>query len=33
MTRIAPVYAELNLCTPHTWHATEAFLYLLDDRN
>jgi len=32
MRRIAPVYAEQKLCAPHTWHAAEAFLYLLEDR-
>jgi hypothetical protein len=31
--RIAPVYAELKLCAPHTWHSAEVFLYLLDHRD
>ena len=30
MDIISPVYAEVKLCTPHTWHAAEAFLYLLE---
>ncbi len=30
MNRIAPVYAKEKICVPHTWHAAEAFLYLLD---
>jgi hypothetical protein len=30
MNRIAPMYAKEKICTPHTWHAAEAFLYLLD---
>ena len=30
MDRVAPVYAEQKICTPHTWHAAEAFLYLLE---
>jgi len=30
MNRVAPVYAEQRLCAPHTWHAAEAFLYLLE---
>ncbi len=32
MDVISPVYAEAKLCSPHTWHAAEAFLYLLEQR-
>jgi hypothetical protein len=32
MDFISPKYAEAKLCTPHTWHATEAFLYLLGQK-
>lgn len=32
MNRIAPVYADQRICTPHTWHAAEAFLCLLERR-
>ena len=28
MKVIAPIFAEQRLCTPHTWHAAEVFLYL-----
>jgi hypothetical protein len=27
-----PIYAEQKLATPHTWHAAEIFLYLLDQK-
>jgi hypothetical protein len=27
---IDPAYAQVKLCTPHTWHAAEAFLDLLE---
>ncbi len=30
MARVHRAYAEQKLCAPHTWHAAEAFLYLLD---
>jgi hypothetical protein len=30
---VSPVYAESKLCTPHTWHAAEAFLYLLERKD
>jgi hypothetical protein len=30
MTRIDPKYVERRLCAPHTWHAAEMFLYLLE---
>jgi len=30
MNLIAPVYARQRLATPHTWHAAEVFLYLLN---
>lgn len=30
MNRVAPSYAEQEICTPHTWHAAEAFLYLFE---
>jgi hypothetical protein len=30
MTVIDTVYTRLQLCVPHTWHASEVFLYLLD---
>jgi hypothetical protein len=30
MKVIDEVYVESRLCTPHTWHAAEAFLYLLE---
>lgn len=30
MNRISPMYAKEKICAPHTWHAAEAFLYLLD---
>lgn len=29
---IDPIYAREKLCTPHTWHAAEAFLELLEAR-
>ena len=29
MRVIAPVFLEQKLAVPHTWHAAEAFLYLL----
>lgn len=32
MDVISPVYAKAKLCTPHTWHAAEAFLYLLEQK-
>jgi hypothetical protein len=32
MHRVAPVLAQQRICTPHTWHAAEAFLYLLEDQ-
>jgi hypothetical protein len=28
MQRISPACAAAKTCTPHTWHAAEAFLYL-----
>jgi hypothetical protein len=30
MRLIAPEYAEEKLAAPHTWHAAEMFLYLMD---
>ena len=30
LTVIDEIYAESNLCAPHTWHAAEMFLYLLN---
>ncbi|MDG3007687.1 hypothetical protein [Paludisphaera mucosa] len=30
MNVVDPAYAEAKLCTPHTWHAAEALLDLLD---
>ena len=30
MKVIDPVFAEQKIATPHTWHAAEVFLYLLD---
>ena len=30
MNRVAPEYAEQRICVPHTWHAAEVFLYLLE---
>lgn len=30
MKRVHPSYADQKLCAPHTWHAAEALLYLLD---
>jgi len=33
MDLIGPAYAEAKLCTPHTWHAAEAFLYLLERKD
>jgi hypothetical protein len=33
MRRISPAYVGAKLSTPHTWHAAEAFLYLLDTRD
>lgn len=32
MDLIDPAYARERLCTPHTWHAAEAFLDLLERR-
>ena len=29
MARISPLYTEQSLCAPHTWHAAEMFLHLL----
>ena len=31
MARISPEFAAAKLCMPHTWHAAEMFLYLLDE--
>ncbi len=33
MSVIDPVYVDLNLCAPHTWHAAEAFLCLLERKD
>jgi hypothetical protein len=30
MARIHPEYVRSSLAAPHTWHAAEAFLYLLE---
>ncbi len=30
MRVLSPVYTEQKLCVPHTWHAAEMFLYLLE---
>jgi hypothetical protein len=27
---LSPLYVEQKLCAPHTWHAAEMFLYLID---
>jgi hypothetical protein len=32
MTVIDPVFTAKKTCAPHTWHAAEIFLYLLDPR-
>jgi len=32
MNLISPVYVRRKLCTPHTWHAAEAFLRLVEER-
>jgi hypothetical protein len=32
MQRIGLEYANQKLCAPHTWHAAEAFLYLIEER-
>ena len=29
---IDPIYVQQKLATPHTWHAAEVFLYLLDEK-
>ncbi len=31
MKRIGPEYVEARTCAPHTWHAAEAFLYLIEE--
>ncbi len=30
MNLISLQYAERQICAPHTWHAAEAFLYLIE---
>ncbi len=32
MRVIAPIFAQQRLAAPHTWHAAEVFLYLLDEQ-
>lgn len=32
MARIDSMHAERHLCLPHTWHAAEMFLYLLEQK-
>jgi hypothetical protein len=31
MARISPKFTAAKLCMPHTWHAAEMFLYLIDE--
>ncbi len=31
MARVHPDYVERRLCAPHSWHAAEMFLYLVDE--
>lgn len=31
MRKIGEEYTRKEICTPHTWHAAEVFLYLIDD--
>jgi hypothetical protein len=31
MRRVAGEYVKARTCAPHTWHAAEAFLYLLEE--
>ncbi|MGC8669390.1 MAG: hypothetical protein ACP5VE_14890 [Chthonomonadales bacterium] len=31
MARVAPEFAAKRTCSPHAWHAAEAFLYLLEE--
>jgi hypothetical protein len=31
MARISPAFTAAKLCMPHTWHAAEMFLYLIDE--
>lgn len=33
MNRISPLYSEQKLSVPHTWHAAEMFLRLLEARS
>jgi len=30
MKVVSPEYVKARTCAPHTWHAAEAFLYLLE---
>lgn len=32
MRKVAPEYVTLKICAPHTWHAAEAFLYLMTEK-
>jgi hypothetical protein len=32
MAVIDPVFVRQKICVPHTWHAAEIFLYLLDPK-
>ncbi len=29
---LSPIYAEQRICAPHTWHAAEMFLYLIEEK-
>jgi hypothetical protein len=31
MKLISKEYTDRRICAPHSWHAAEMFLYLLDD--
>jgi hypothetical protein len=32
MKTISPAFCEQRMCVPHAWHAAEAFLYLLEEK-
>jgi hypothetical protein len=32
LAQFQPAYAQREVAAPHTWHAAEAFLYLLDQQ-
>jgi len=32
MALIDPIFTQMKTCAPHTWHAAEVFLYLLDTK-